>query len=255
MSRGGRGGGIRATHADAMALGAECTACPLFIAGTRPVLGSGSVVATIAVVGDHPTFDEVGSGLAWTGKAGETLDALMSAEGPGRVALYLDNAVACAPPEGDLRVFALKTRKTMRAENRIKSYRSPVDCCRPRLFKALGVRRCGRCLKWESGPIALTCTCGKAATWQPQAALQRTPKVVQAAGNAALESLLGVTGIQKWRGSPVNMETRVQQALAVAVAEKPTVRLAELARKKAMLKKAGKGKRVRKKLKFNPKET
>ena len=242
-----------ATHTDAMAMGADCRSCFLFMTATKPVLGEGSISPLIAVVGDYPSTEESAAGKPFLGRSGETLESVLLEEGTSRTNVYLDHAVACFPPEGDLRVATLKARKAARANGTIKTFRSPVDCCRARLFNALGIRKCGRCMKWERGPMTMTCACVKAKTaklddkrWLPQPKGTRSVPITVPAGNFALESIVGVTGIQKWRGSPLDMAVRA----AGTVAEVRNMSTVEAARKKVSVAALKKRVKKSKKLKF-----
>lgn len=184
-------------------MGALCKLCPL--RGSTPVLGRGKVDAKVAIVGEAPGLEEVRNDMPFIGKSGQLLDAWLVKVGAPRSTVWVDNAIACFPPGGDLEAYLKRAKKES------KDFHHPVDCCRPRLFRALRVPKCAKCKRWVSGPersfdAPILCTCAVPAPVQ----WSDGPPIdyVGATGNTALEALVGVHGITSWRGSPLNMERR-----------------------------------------------
>ncbi len=183
--------------------GAKCGVCPL--RGSRPVFGEGPDGAALAVVGEAPGLQEVDAGLPFVGRSGEYVEERLALHKLTRRDVLLENACLCFPPGGDMRAFLQRAKKDFKAdlsERGIKGkaapeFQSPIDCCRPRLMFALGVSRCGACLKWDlPGPGIsddIACRC-KTPRWVKS---KFAPvKAVLATGNAALAALTGEDGIK-----------------------------------------------------------
>lgn len=179
-------------------LGAKCDICPL--RGREPVLGEGPMGAAMAVVGEAPGREEVKHGRPFIGKSGEALDGYLSQVGMPRSAVFISNAVACFPDGGDFNVYLTIAKKAWKEAHgsgkNAKPFPSPLDCCRPRLFNELRIRRCKQCGQFEQGPMELQCVCAN-----PLLIPRSPPTVIVPMGNAAMESVLGFDGISKWRGS------------------------------------------------------
>lgn len=185
-------------------LGARCNDCPL--QGSQWVLGEGPLNAKLAVVGEAPGRDEVKTGHPFIGQSGKALETFLEKKGLVRSQVWIDNAISCFPPGGDYDLF-VKASKKEYAEKGLEWY-SPIDCCRTRLFRELNIPRCRKCSKWQTGPEGMTCSCKKTelAYWRAG----EGPISVLPAGNVALESLVGVWGILKWRGSPLDVVKRAR---------------------------------------------
>jgi DNA polymerase len=76
----------------------RCTACPLHGGRMRTVFGVGQVGARCMVIGEAPGAEEDRQGEPFVGRAGRLLDAMLSACGLGREAVYITNIVKCRPP-------------------------------------------------------------------------------------------------------------------------------------------------------------
>jgi hypothetical protein len=212
--------------------GARCDDCPL--RGNEYVMGDGPHDALIAFVGEAPGQNELRAGIPFIGKSGEWLEERLAAVGRmaigrplSRNEVLLDNAVACFPPGGDMRAFMQRAKKGHKDQQqnvlkdpfaaddekvaaRNSTFHSPIDCCRPRLMFSLGIPRCGNCGRWnmtDQTAVAVealtgaapelpkvSCTCNKPRWVKP---LFKPVLSVVALGNAALESLRGVPGIQE----------------------------------------------------------
>ena len=78
---------------------ASCTSCVLSETRTHPVFGSGDAGAKLMVVGEGPGEMEDRSGKPFVGKAGEYLDAWLSAISLSRTRdIYITNVVKCRLP-------------------------------------------------------------------------------------------------------------------------------------------------------------
>lgn len=182
--------------------GAECASCPL--KGRKPVWGDGPEAPVLAIVGEAPGRDEEAAGVPLVGKSGQYVEGLLSKLGISRKDVLLDNAVMCMPDGGDMKAFLAVEKKAFKAAEKEKkqadkaykekAFKSPIDCCRPRLMMSLGIPRCAGCGGWDLAPEhPKRCTCHKP-KW---VRVKGRPPVtaVVTAGNAALESLEGHGGI------------------------------------------------------------
>lgn len=186
--------------------GAECFRCPL--KNQNPaVRGEGPLHAKLAVVGEAPGKEEVRVGRPFVGASGQLLDGLLAEVHTPRSTVYVTNAVACFPPGGDMHSFIQFSKKENKGAG--IDWHHPVDCCRPRLFRELGIRYCIKCsgpgqLRYEFGPEALLCKCRKP-DFVGYAEPHAEPISIEAMGNMALLAMTGKDGITKWRGSALNM--------------------------------------------------
>ncbi len=77
----------------------QCTLCSLHEKRRSTVFGTGSAGAKLMVIGEAPGENEDRSGLPFVGKAGEYLDAWLSAISLDRNRdVYIANVVKCRPP-------------------------------------------------------------------------------------------------------------------------------------------------------------
>ncbi|MBN2859317.1 MAG: uracil-DNA glycosylase [Sphaerochaetaceae bacterium] len=77
----------------------SCTSCVLSEKRAHPVFGSGEPGAKLMVVGEGPGEMEDRTGKPFVGKAGEYLDAWLSAISLSRIHdIYITNVVKCRPP-------------------------------------------------------------------------------------------------------------------------------------------------------------
>lgn len=192
---------------DPSLLGAQCALCPLRY-HKDPVPGYGPETAICALIGEGPGKNEVREKVPFVGKSGEILDSLLAFISRthhirlDRSTVYIDNATKCFPPNGDLDALIKDSKKKAKAEG--LPWVHPVDACRPALFKGLGVPTCKKCKRLKLGPGACACIEGK---WDYPNERGKRLKVLVPVGNHALHSLMGVTGIKKWRGSQVPVDT------------------------------------------------
>ena len=100
-----------------------CTMCGLSGQRTRAVVGSGSLDASVALVGEAPGRKEDETGLPFVGSAGKMLDGLLADAGLRREDLFITNIVKCRPPGN---------RRPKKAE---------VEQCEPYLQEQLGIIR------------------------------------------------------------------------------------------------------------------
>lgn len=200
--------------ADPRTYGAKCDSCPLN--GATPVWGDGPGDAVMAFVGEAPGRDEVSLGVPFVGRSGQTFENWLGKLGLTRREVFIDNAIMCFPPGGDLKFFLQRERKEWKKAN--KPWSDPVECCRPRLFRALKVPVC-KCGKYLRGPNELLCTCKTPRVLKVYNNLeregQRMPKVTVPMGNFAMQALLGFDGISAHAGYVENMKTRREMALGI----------------------------------------
>lgn len=187
------------------AYGARCHECPL--KGYKPVFGDGPQNPVLAFVGEAPGGEEESLGVPSVSANGELLIQWLSKLNLTRQEVFISNAIACRPPGNDLKGFLQRARKE-HGDN----FHNPTECCRPRLMHELKVPFCRNCNKYMEGPLNLVCTCPtpRIVKHKPgQVPLEGTQaQVTVALGNAALESLVGVTGIQERRGYVEDLKAR-----------------------------------------------
>lgn len=172
------------------AMGAKCSECPL---KNRPtVFGDGDPNAKFAIIGDYPSGKDADRGIPFLARGGETLELMLQKLGLFRKHVWLDNAVMCFPPDGDLKSFLQVQRKLLKDD-----FRDPVDCCRPRLLTALRVPKCGACHQFLAGPDAERCAC-KTPIISSKPSVP--PVAVLYTGNTGMLALHGTTGITEKRG-------------------------------------------------------
>ncbi len=138
-------------------MGAKCGICPLKGASS-PVFGDGPHNAKLAIVCETPNKEEAAFGLPFIGRTGEYITSMLNHYGLSRNEVLLENAVACFPPGGDLKVYMAAAKKAATAALKEQGLKgrdakvvlpSPIDCCMPRLMRSLGVPQCKRCGFWQ----------------------------------------------------------------------------------------------------------
>lgn len=200
--------------------GAKCSVCPLN--GSRPVFGDGSRTATFAFIGEAPGRDEVAAGLPFIGKSGEALEGYLKKIGLERSEVWIDNAICCFPPGGDLKAY-LQGYKKQAKQAGVKFYH-PVDCCHARLFTALKVPKCRKCGDYQWGPNDKMCKCPNPSffvvdPWaggerkSKTAAATTHPQYVMNLGNFAMLATLGYEGITAHQGYREDMVERREKLI------------------------------------------
>ena len=195
--------------------GANCPHCPL--KGATPVWGDGPNAPLMAFVGEAPGHEEVRVGVPFIGSSGSYFEALLSRLKVNRTEVWVDNAVACFTPGGDMKAYLQRAKKE--SKDAELEWHSPVDCCRPRLFRSLGVPKCKRCNKWLRGPERLMCRCEVPSPVKVKGMTMASVTVPM--GNAALESCQGVEGITKRRGYVTNLMLKRAELVGVVLGSKP----------------------------------
>ncbi|MGH8280126.1 MAG: uracil-DNA glycosylase [Gammaproteobacteria bacterium] len=76
----------------------DCTACRLRAGCARTVFGVGDRHAQWMLVGEAPGAEEDRQGEPFVGRAGQLLNAMLTAIGLRREAVYITNVVKCRPP-------------------------------------------------------------------------------------------------------------------------------------------------------------
>ena len=109
----------------------HCRACPLGETRRHAVFGAGSVSADWLFVGEAPGAEEDRRGLPFVGRAGQLLNAMISALGLERDQTYIANVLKCRPPDN---------RDPLGEEVRSceKHLHRQIELLQPRLIIALG---------------------------------------------------------------------------------------------------------------------
>jgi uracil-DNA glycosylase len=76
----------------------DCRRCPLSLARTTLVFGTGDPRARIMFIGEAPGKNEDLTGEPFVGAAGKLLDELLASIGIDRAEVYITNMVKCRPP-------------------------------------------------------------------------------------------------------------------------------------------------------------
>ena len=108
-----------------------CTLCSLSGSRTRAVVGSGSLDASVVLVGEAPGRKEDETGLPFVGSAGKLLDRLLAEAGLSREDVFITNIVKCRPP---------RNRRPKKAEvEQCESYlHEQLSIIRPRVVAPMG---------------------------------------------------------------------------------------------------------------------
>jgi uracil-DNA glycosylase family 4 len=108
-----------------------CTKCVLSSSRSNAVVGSGSLDASIVLVGEAPGRKEDESGLPFVGSAGKLLDKLLESSGLRRGDVFIMNVVKCRPPGN---------RRPKKGEvDACRSYLDEqLDIIRPRVVAPMG---------------------------------------------------------------------------------------------------------------------
>ena len=77
---------------------AACTRCTLHAGRTQTVFGVGRRDARWMIIGEAPGAEEDRRGEPFVGRAGQLLDSMLRALGPGREQVYIANVLKCRPP-------------------------------------------------------------------------------------------------------------------------------------------------------------
>ncbi len=109
----------------------ECALCDLCKTRTQTVFGNGNQAADWMFVGEAPGAEEDRQGLAFVGRAGQLLTAMIAALGMQREQVYIANVLKCRPPQN---------RDPMGREvQRCEPYlHRQVALVRPKIIVALG---------------------------------------------------------------------------------------------------------------------
>ncbi len=77
---------------------AQCTRCELHATRSQTVFGTGSTRARWMFIGEAPGAEEDRQGEPFVGRAGQLLNAMLSAVGLSRQQVYIANILKCRPP-------------------------------------------------------------------------------------------------------------------------------------------------------------
>jgi DNA polymerase I-like protein with 3'-5' exonuclease and polymerase domains/uracil-DNA glycosylase len=128
-------------HDKAIKLGARCADCPLVNSGQGPVMGEVRPGASLAVVGEAPSTNEVEEGKPFVGASGDVLWRALDDGGVGRADVTATNAILCRPPGGNMMTYLLDLKrehkkaltKAKKNKQALPVLHTPQDCCAPRL--------------------------------------------------------------------------------------------------------------------------
>jgi len=173
---------------DPQAAGADCEHCPL--RGRTVVPPNGSPDADFVIVGEAPGLQEEKRGAPFVGPSGLMLEDLLKAAGIDKRKVFLTNTLLCrsdtpgvsGQKRYDLKTYLAWLRKENARRKKLKEplVKSPLECCKPRLWAELS---------W----------------FEQRAREKRHPngQVVIPVGNYAAWAVTGRLGIMKLRGSPI----------------------------------------------------
>jgi len=120
-----------AQHANAIARGALCEACPLYGCGQGPVVPRVVPDSDVLVVEESPSQKDVDEGYPLSGNSGTLIfDALAEGDVP-HARTSTTSVTLCRPPGGHLQAFAGELRRRARATKGEAVL--PETCCAPRL--------------------------------------------------------------------------------------------------------------------------
>ncbi len=77
----------------------NCQGCALHQSRNESVFADGDAMARIVIVGEAPGAEEDASGTPFVGRAGQMLNAMLSAIGIDRAEVYICNTLKCRPPQ------------------------------------------------------------------------------------------------------------------------------------------------------------
>lgn len=118
-------------HANAIARGALCEACPLYGCGQGPVVPRVVPDSDVLVIEESPSQKDVDEGYPLSGNSGTLIfDALAEGDVP-HARTSTSSVTLCRPPGGHLQAFAGELRRRARAAKGEAVL--PETCCAPRL--------------------------------------------------------------------------------------------------------------------------
>jgi DNA polymerase len=108
-----------------------CTKCGLHVTRTQAVFGTGNRRAQWMFVGEAPGADEDAQGEPFVGRAGQLLNAMITAIGLEREEVYIANVIKCRPPNN-------RDPQAGEVEQCEPYLIRQIELIRPRLIVALG---------------------------------------------------------------------------------------------------------------------
>jgi len=109
----------------------SCTKCGLHATRTQTVFGVGNQRAELLVVGEAPGADEDAQGEPFVGRAGQLLNAMLSAMRWPRKTVYIANVLKCRPPGN-------RDPSPEEAGSCLPYLQRQIDLIAPRLMLAVG---------------------------------------------------------------------------------------------------------------------
>ncbi len=122
---------------------AACTDCGLHETRSQTVFGTGHHNADWMIIGEAPGVDEDRQGEPFVGRAGQLLNAMLSAIGLKREQVFIANIVKCRPPNN---------RNPLPEEaNACEAYLlRQIELVKPKIILAVGKVAAGNLLKTDS---------------------------------------------------------------------------------------------------------
>ena len=78
---------------------ADCKKCDLYKTKKNPVVGNGSLNASVMFIGEAPGYHEDMQGIPFVGRAGKVFDELLQSIELEREEVYVCNILKCRPPD------------------------------------------------------------------------------------------------------------------------------------------------------------
>ncbi|NLL19475.1 MAG: uracil-DNA glycosylase [Clostridia bacterium] len=129
----------------------QCTHCPLWTTRTQVITGQGSLTAPLMLLGEAPGgHEDMVSGQAFTGEAGQHLEEFLQFIDIGRQEIYLTNTVKCRPtkPSPRGRYGPYSNRRPKASEIKACSHwlEQELKLVSPKIIATLGTVPLGRLL-------------------------------------------------------------------------------------------------------------
>ena len=104
----------------------------------HPVIGSGSIVSGIMLIGEAPGADEAKQGRPFVGKAGKQLDELLSLCKMPRDDIFITNVVKYRPVNRKITSISNRTPRIDEILGGIPCLKSEIEALNPRIIVTLG---------------------------------------------------------------------------------------------------------------------
>ncbi len=105
---------------------------------SHPVFGNGNITSDIFLIGEAPGREEASAGTPFVGKAGKTLNHLLSMINVDRNKIYISNVVKYRPWIQTDHGFKNRTPTKSEIENGLELLSKEIDIIKPRILVTLG---------------------------------------------------------------------------------------------------------------------